>query len=81
MSELEIKAAVFKILRKITPEADLDQIRPEENLREALDIDSFDFLNFMIALHEELAVEIPEADYRKLGTLRELTRYLSDRLK
>ena len=81
MSEPEIKAAVFKILRKITPEADLDQIRPEENLREALDIDSFDFLNFMIALHGELAVEIPEADYRKLSTLRELTRYLSDRLR
>lgn len=81
MTEPEIRAAVFKMLRKIAPEADLDQIRPEENLREALDIDSFDFLNLMIALHEELAVEIPEADYRKLSTLGELTGYLSDRLK
>jgi acyl carrier protein len=81
MSEQEIKAAVYKILRKIAPEADLDQVRPEENLREALDIDSFDFLNFMIGLHEELAVEIPEADYRKLSTLKELTSYLSDRLR
>ena len=81
MSEPEIRNVVYKELRKIAPEANLDQIRPEENLREALDIDSFDFLNFMIALHEELAVEIPEADYRKLSTLRELTRYLSDRLK
>ena len=81
MSEPEIRAAVFKILRKIAPEADLDQIRPEENLREALDIDSFDFLNFMIGLHEELNVEIPESDYRKLSSLSELVRYLSDRLK
>ncbi len=81
MSEAEIKAAVYKILRKIAPEADLDQVLPEENLREALDIDSFDFLNFMIALHEQLNVEIPESDYRKLTSLSELTRYLSVRLK
>jgi acyl carrier protein len=81
MNEPEIKAAVYKILRMIAPEADLDHVRPEENLREALDIDSFDFLNFMIALHEQLNVEIPESDYRKLTSLSELTRYLSVRLK
>ena len=81
MSEQEIRNAVSKILRKIAPEADLNQISPEESLREALDIDSFDFLNLMIALHEELSVEIPESDYRKISTLSELTRYLSDRLK
>jgi acyl carrier protein len=81
MSEPEIKAAVLKALRKIAPEANLDQISPEENLREALDIDSFDFLNLMIGLHEEIAVEIPESDYRKLSTLGELVGYLCDRLK
>lgn len=81
MSEAEIQDAAFKLLRKIAPEADLDQLRPDENLREALDIDSFDFLNFMIGLHEELKVEIPEPDYRKLSTLGELVGYLSDRLR
>jgi acyl carrier protein len=81
MSEPEIKAAVLKALRRIAPEVNLDQISPEENLREALDIDSFDFLNLMIGLHEEIAVEIPESDYRKLSTLGELVGYLSDRLK
>ncbi len=81
MSEPEVRAAIFKILRKIAPEANLAQIRPEENLREALDIDSFDFLNFVIGLHEELNVEIPESDYRKLSRYSELVRYLSDRLK
>lgn len=81
MSEPEIKAAVLKALRKIAPEVNLDQISPEENLREALDIDSFDFLNLMIGLHEEIAAEIPESDYRKLSTLGDLVGYLSDRLK
>jgi acyl carrier protein len=81
MSDAEIRDAVFKVLRKIAPEASPEQIRPDENLREALDIDSFDFLNFMIGLHEELKVEIPESDYRQLGTLGELLSYLSGRLK
>jgi acyl carrier protein len=62
VSEPEIKNAVFKILRTIARESDLDQISSAENLREALDIDSFDFLNLMIGLHEELHVEIPESD-------------------
>jgi len=81
MSKPEISNAVSKVLRKIAPEANLDQLNPEENLREALDIDSFDFLNLMIGLHDELKVEIPESDYPKLNTLGELVRYLSDRLR
>jgi len=81
MREAEISNEVSKVLRKIAPEANLDQLNPEENLREALDIDSFDFLNLMIGLHDELKVEIPESDYPKLNTLGELVRYLSDRLR
>jgi len=78
MSEPEVRSAVFRILRKIAPEADPDRIRPDDNLREALDIDSFDFLNVMIGLNEELHVEIPESDYGKLRTLNDLTRYLAE---
>ena len=81
MSEAEISSAVSKILRKIAPEANLDRIGPDENLREALDIDSFDFLNVLIGLHEDLKVEIPESDYQKLRTLNDLVSYLSNRLK
>ena len=81
MSEEEIENVVFKELQNIAPEANPAQISPEENLREALDIDSFDFLNFMIALHERLKVEIPESDYNKLGSLGELVRYLRNRVK
>jgi acyl carrier protein len=81
MTESEVRSVVFRILRKIAPEASPNQIRPDENLREALDIDSFDFLNFIIGLHEEFKIEIPESDYRKLSTLGNLVGYLSSRLK
>ena len=77
MTESEIRQAISQALRRIAPEADLDQVGPNENLREALDIDSFDFLNFLIGLHQRLGVEIPEADYGKLTTLSDLVRYLT----
>ena len=80
MTESEIQSAIFAGLRKIAPETDPQQLKPTENLREALDIDSFDFLNFLIGLHERLGVEIPEADYGRLTTLSALVQYLSKKL-
>lgn len=79
MTETEIQQAVFDALRQVAPEADPRKIAPDENLREALDIDSFDFLNVLIGLHKRLGVEIPEADYGRLTTLSALFRYLSSR--
>jgi acyl carrier protein len=75
-SEADIKAAIFQVLHRIAPEAEPAQLDPNANLREALDIDSFDFLNFLIGLHEKLGVEIPEADYGKLTSLAALVSYL-----
>ena len=80
MTDAEIQQAIFDGLRKIAPEADPRQLSPAANLREALDIDSFDFLNFLIGLHERLRVEIPEADYGRLTTLSALVQYLSMKL-
>jgi len=76
MTEPAIRQAIEHSLRGIAPEADLQHVPPDANLREALDIDSFDFLNFLIGLHTRLGVEIPESDYGKLSTLSELIRYL-----
>ena len=59
------------------PEADLTQLNPTRRLRDQLDIDSMDLLNFVIGLHKELHVEIPEADYPKLATLQGCVDYLA----
>jgi len=79
MTQTEIRQTIFEALRKIAPESEPQQVGPNENLREALDIDSFDFLNFLIGLHQRLGVEIPEADYGKLTTLADLIRYIEAR--
>ena len=77
MTESEIKGAVFRGLEKIAPEADFSALSPDENVRNALDIDSYDFLNFLIGLNKELGIEVPEADYGKIATLNGMINYLS----
>ena len=81
MTEADIKKVIETGLLKIAPEADFSELSPGENIREELDIDSFDFLNFLIGLNEELGIEIPESDYEKLISMNDLVAYLSERLK
>jgi acyl carrier protein len=73
------RAAVLRALGGVAPEADLEHLAPNASFREQLDIDSMDFLNFAIALHKELHVEIPEKDYPKLATLQGCVEYLTSR--
>ncbi|BDD88914.1 acyl carrier protein [Desulfofustis limnaeus] len=81
MKEDELKQVLFTILKRIAPEAEPERLRPDENIQRALDIDSFDALNFFIHLHQEVGVDVPEADYGKLTTMAEMLRYLSARLE
>jgi acyl carrier protein len=77
MTSDQIRHAVLKALGGVAPEVDPAQIDPAIPLRDQLDIDSMDFLNFAIALHKSLAVDIPEKDYPKLLTLNGCVDYLT----
>lgn len=76
MTTQEIQNTVLRILGTIAPEADLSNIKPDIAFRDQLDLDSMDILNFVIALHKEFNVDIPEADYRKMTTLNGCAAYL-----
>jgi acyl carrier protein len=80
MDEQTLKRKILEILVEIAPEVEPDEIRPERTLRSQVDLDSIDWLNFLVALHQQLQVEIPEADYQKLVTLDDLIRYLKAKL-
>jgi len=80
MTETQIKETIFKLLKRVAPEANFDALASNDDVRVTLDIDSFDFLQFLIGLNEELGVEVPEADYGKLITLADLIGYLSARV-
>ncbi|MCU0814350.1 MAG: acyl carrier protein [Burkholderiaceae bacterium] len=77
MTESEIRAMAADALAGIAPEADLSTVGDTEDLREALDLDSMDFLNFVIALAQKTGRKIPEADTSKLFTMKGLVAYLS----
>ena len=80
MTEVDIRAVLQEELGNIAPEMDLNSLDPAADLREALDIDSMDFLNFVIAVHRRLAVDIPELDYPKLITFDGAMAYLKAKL-
>jgi acyl carrier protein len=79
MTDVEIKQVVRDALSNIAPEVDLDAIDPAKDLRDQIDIDSVDFLNFVIGLHKQLGIEIPDGDVAKLVTLDGCVAYLIGR--
>jgi len=76
MNDAAIRAIMREVLAGIAPEAELDGVAGDADLRETLDLDSMDFLNFMSGLHERTGIDIPEADYPKLFTLDGAVAYL-----
>lgn len=80
MTESELRAILEEELGNIAPEADLKALDRRADLREALDIDSMDFLNLVTALHRRLGIDVPEIDYPKLATFEKALGYLKMRL-
>jgi acyl carrier protein len=76
MTRDEVRATVLRVLGDLAPEADPAALKPDVDLREQLDLDSMDVLNFVVGLHAALGVEIPEADYPKFATLDGGIEYL-----
>ena len=65
----------------MAPELDEAALKADKSFRDQLDIDSMDFLNYVIALHEALGIDIPESDYASVASIDGAVAYLSARLK
>ncbi len=76
MNQIEAKALIIDVLSGIAPEADFAALPGKAQLRDELDLDSMDLLNFVAALHERTKIDIPETDYPKLSTLDGAVAYL-----
>jgi acyl carrier protein len=74
--QMGIRQVVLRALSDIAPEVDVDALDSSLELRDQIDIDSVDFLNFVIRLHNQLGIEIPDADVPKLGTLNGCIDYV-----
>lgn len=76
MSDDTIRETVLRLLGEVAPEMDASAIDPKLRLRDQIDIDSMDALNFLISVDAEWHLDIPEADYPKLTTLENIVEYI-----
>jgi len=81
MTDAEIRKVVLDALASVAPELEEATLAPDKNFRDQLDIDSMDFLNYVIALHEALKLDIAEPDYPRLLTIDGAVSYIAERLK
>jgi acyl carrier protein len=81
MTREELAKRILDLLTEIAPDVEAASVIPGIDFRDQFDFDSMDTLNFAIALHRELGVEVPEADYAQLASLDKCLAYLAARVK
>lgn len=80
MNNEQIRTAVLEILKTLAPEIDPARILPDKPLRSQIDLDSMDWLNVLVAIHDKLGINIPETDYGKVVTFDGIIAYLAARM-
>jgi acyl carrier protein len=81
MTRDELAKRILDLLTEIAPDVEAASVIPGIDFRDQFDFDSMDTLNFAIALHKELGVEVPETDYSQLASLNKCVAYLAPRVK
>jgi len=80
MDRAELALRVLSLVTGIAPDVDAATVIPGIDFRDQFDFDSMDTLNFAIALHRELGVDVPEAEYAQLASLDKCVAYLLPRI-
>lgn len=76
MTTDDARDLLTRLLGRIAPEVDLDEVDPAAPLQDAVDLDSMDFLNLVTALHEETGIDVPERDYPELASVSGFVDYV-----
>lgn len=77
MTTDEAKAVIFGVLGNVAPEIDPTTVDHDVDLSEQLDLDSMDFLNWMIGISEVTKLEIPQRDATEFLTIDGAAAYLT----
>jgi acyl carrier protein len=80
MDQKEIRSGVVASIKSVAPEVETAELADDRPLREQVDLDSMDWLNVIVGFHERFKVDIPEADYARLVTLKDIVTYLAAKL-
>ena len=76
MTRDQAERLIRETLFEIAPDLEGEAIDPQATWREQFEVDSMDFLNFVVALGKKTGLAMPEADYPRLQTLAAATDYL-----
>ncbi|HET9172742.1 MAG TPA: acyl carrier protein [Actinospica sp.] len=76
MTRDEALDLVCDAIRRIVPDADFGTVGLDEPFRDALELDSLDFLTLVETLTKRTGVRIDEDDYPKLTTLSTCADFL-----
>lgn len=78
MTSNDIRSEIVSVLTRIAPEVDPGELKDDALLRDQVDLDSMDWLNFLIGVHERLHVTVAERDYATLRTLADVVHYVEE---
>ena len=76
MNKEEARQTIFEVLGEIAPEVDPATVDDSSDLTEQLDLDSMDYLNWMLGINEATGVEIPQRDVSRFLTIDGAVEYL-----
>jgi acyl carrier protein len=79
-TQKSIKKFIFEAIQEVAPEIEQDDIDMDEDIREECDLDSMDFINYLIALKKSTGVSIAEGDYTQVNTFNKMLGYLTEKL-
>ena len=77
MTPEQARQMIKDILREVAPDCDPDTLPDDADLRDSLELDSLDFLNFVEELAQRSGRRIDEDDYPKLATLASGAAFLA----
>ena len=79
-TQQKIQQIILEAIQEVAPEIEQEDIDMDEDIREECDLDSMDFLNYLIALKKSTGVSIAEGDYSQVNTFNKMLNYLSEQL-
>lgn len=80
MNNKNIQQIVLEAIQEVAPEIEQDDIDMDEDIRDECDLDSMDFLNYLIVLKKSTGVSIAEGDYTQVNTFNKMLTYLTKKL-
>ena len=77
MDREAIKPIILEVMLSIVPELEPASLDARVSFRDQFEIDSIDYLNFVLTLEKRLGIKIPEIDYPRLSSLDGCVGYLA----